>query len=62
MELRQMKQYGWISGPVECWCTGCDWSANFTAVDSSIPVPIARAFAEHDCTEFIAQAGYADAG
>jgi hypothetical protein len=51
MEPRQLKQYGWISGPVECSCTACDWSANFDAVDSSIPASIANAFAEHDCRE-----------
>jgi hypothetical protein len=51
MELRQLKQYGWISGPVECRCTSCDWSTTFTAVDSSTPAFIANAYAEHDCSE-----------
>jgi len=44
METREMKQYGWVTGPVECCCTGCDWSVNFIAVDSSIPVNIAQGF------------------
>jgi hypothetical protein len=52
METRQLKQYGWISGPVECCCTTCDWSANFIAVDSSIPASIVKAFAKHDCAEY----------
>jgi hypothetical protein len=51
MEARQLKQYGWISGPVECCCTACNWSVDFIAVDSSIPASIASAFAEHDCKE-----------
>lgn len=46
-----MKQYGWITGPVECCCTGCDWNATFTAVDASIPVGIASRFAAHKCTD-----------
>lgn len=49
---RKLKQYGWISGPVECCCTECDWSLNFTAADSSIPVEIVNAFVEHDCREY----------
>lgn len=51
MEHRQLKQYGWISGPVECRCTSCDWSTTFTAVDSSTPASVANAFAEHDCSQ-----------
>jgi hypothetical protein len=47
-----MKQYGWITGPVECRCTVCDWSTNFIAVDSSIPVSITNAFASHDCADY----------
>lgn len=52
MKLREMKQYGWITGPVECRCTGCDWNANFIAVDSSIPVSITNTFASHNCTDY----------
>lgn len=52
MKSREMKQYGWITGPVECCCTGCDWSVNFVAVDSSIPVHIAKDFASHNCADY----------
>jgi hypothetical protein len=38
---------------VECGCTGCDWSVNFIAVDSSIPVNIAKDFASHNCADYI---------
>jgi hypothetical protein len=52
METRKLKQYGWISGPVECCCTACDWSVSFTASDSSLPGHIASAFAEHNCSDY----------
>lgn len=51
-ESRKLKQYGWISGPVECRCTACDWSASFIAADSSVPREIRDAFAEHDCRDY----------
>jgi hypothetical protein len=51
MEPRKLKQYGWISGPVECCCTACDWSTSFIAVDSSIPIDIYAEFAAHDCED-----------
>jgi hypothetical protein len=54
MKTREIKQYGWIAGPVECRRTGCDWTANFIAVDSSIPLSIANAFAVHKCTDYAA--------
>ena len=54
MKSREMKQYGWITGPVECCCTGCDWSVNFVAVDSSIPVNIAKDFVSHNCADYTA--------
>jgi hypothetical protein len=50
MEPRKLKQYGWTSGPVECRCTACDWSASFIASDSSTPAHVLRAFAEHRCS------------
>ncbi len=48
---RRLKQQGWISGPVECTCTACDWTANFVAADSTVPVEILNAFEQHDCRE-----------
>lgn len=52
MKAREIKQSGWITGPVECHCTGCDWYANFIAVNSSIPVSITSAFEAHNCTDY----------
>jgi hypothetical protein len=49
MKARAMKQYGWITGPVECLCTGCDWHRTFVAEDSSTPANIAEEFALHEC-------------
>lgn len=51
MEPRRLRQYGWVSGPVECRCSGCDWSASFVATDSSIPVHIVNAFEGHECLD-----------
>ncbi len=52
-EPRSLKQTGWISGPVECRCTACDWTANFVAADSSVPLEILNAFEQHDCREYL---------
>jgi hypothetical protein len=52
MKPREMKQYGWLNGPVECFCSGCDWYATFIAVDASVPIGVAQAFAAHDCADF----------
>jgi len=52
MKPREMKQYGWITGPVECRCTGCDWNVSFIALDSSIPMSITDMFAEHKCSDY----------
>jgi hypothetical protein len=52
MKPRTMKQFGWITGPVECRCNACDWNVNFVAVDSSIPVSIAAMFAAHKCADY----------
>jgi len=52
MEPRKLKQSGWISGPVECRCSACDWSSNFIAEDLSIPLELLDAFQNHDCSEF----------
>lgn len=51
-ESRKLKQYGWISGPVECCCSMCDWSLDFVAVDSSTSLEVLNAFKGHDCGEF----------
>ena len=51
-EARKLKQYGWISGPVECRCTACDWSASFIAADTSVPREIRDAFAGHNCCDY----------
>lgn len=48
---RELKQYGWITGPVECCCSCCDWSVSFIAVDSSVPINIAQEFASHNCAD-----------
>ena len=53
-ESRKLKQYGWISGPVECRCTACDWGLSFVATDSSVPLEIANAFERHNCAEHAA--------
>ncbi len=53
MQAREMKQYGWVTGPVECRCTRCDWGVSFVAVDSSIPVHVAKDFASHNCADHI---------
>jgi hypothetical protein len=52
MEPRKLRQYGWVSGPVECRCSGCDWSASFIATNSSIPVHIMNAFEDHKCRDY----------
>jgi hypothetical protein len=52
MNKREMKQYGWLTGPVECCCNCCDWNANFVAIDSSVPISIAEAFAAHTCDDY----------
>jgi len=52
MKTREMKQFGWLTGPVECRCTCCDWAADFIAVDSSIPVAITNKFATHKCADY----------
>ena len=52
MRQRELKQYGWMDGPVECRCTGCDWSESFTATDSSVPADILSAFTQHSCIDY----------
>jgi len=52
MDLRTMKEHGWLTGPVECCCSNCDWNANFVAVDSSVPVYILDSFETHRCTDY----------
>ena len=49
MSERRLLQYGWISGPVECCCSHCDWSWNFMAVDTSVPNEVLSEFENHDC-------------
>ena len=49
MAERKLLQYGWLSGPVECCCSECDWTASFEAVDSSVPAELLAKFEKHDC-------------
>ncbi len=51
-ESRKLRQYGWISGPVECCCSMCGWTLDFVAVDSSTPIEVLNAFKGHLCGEF----------
>ncbi len=49
---RALVQYGWISGPVECCCSRCEWTASFEAVDSSVPAGIQAEFENHNCEDY----------
>jgi hypothetical protein len=49
MRTREMHQYGWRIGTVECRCSNCDWSAVFMASDESVPEQIRAAFDAHSC-------------
>ena len=51
MSERKLLQYGWISGPVECCCSECDWTSTFVAVDTSIPAELLAEFQRHDCKQ-----------
>ena len=46
-ERRELHQYGWRTGPVECRCSACEWSAAFIAVDASVPERIVEDFETH---------------
>jgi len=50
-ERRELHQYGWRTGPVECRCSACEWSAVFIAVDASVPTRIIDDFEAHQCVD-----------
>ena len=52
MGERKLVQYGWVSGPVECCCSQCEWTTTFNAVDSSVPTQILTAFEGHLCRDY----------
>ena len=52
MGERKLVQYGWVSGPVECCCSQCQWTISFEASDSSIPAPIRDEFEKHSCKDY----------
>jgi hypothetical protein len=49
---RKLLQYGWISGPVDCRCSDCDWSSAFIASDTSVPAEVLAEFEKHECKEY----------
>ena len=49
MRQRKLIQFGWISGPVDCCCSECDWSTAFYAADSSVPPEVQADFESHEC-------------
>lgn len=49
MRQGKLVQYGWLSGPVDCCCSECDWASSFNAVDASIPSEVQADFDAHDC-------------
>jgi hypothetical protein len=51
MAQRKLLQYGWITGPVECRCSDCDWTLTFQAVDATVPSNILADFEHHNCEE-----------
>jgi hypothetical protein len=51
MAQRKLLQYGWITGPVECRCSDCDWTLSFQAVDTTVPSNILAEFDHHNCEE-----------
>src|SRR5437764_13954236 len=51
MAQRKLLQYGWISGPVECRCSECEWSSTFQAVDVTVPSNVLSDFEQHSCNQ-----------
>jgi len=48
---RKLLQYGWISGPVDCCCSECDWAYEFEASDASAPAEVLAKFEAHECRQ-----------
>lgn len=52
MSARRLVQRGWISGPVDCHCSGCFWASSFDATDASVPDSILNDFQLHSCEDY----------